>query len=135
MKFLLTKEIFGFRFTNLKTLKLRNNQIESCEGLNRIQLPLLESFSIGKKRKYLDWNLVNKMMDMRKCYWPHLSLCYISKKQIIKITIRSINFLLFPTFLPSINFMLNNIFMKKNSVVICASLLNFRSRKNYVKRI
>ena len=70
-------------FPHLSSLALAMNDIESMEGLNRICLLTLQSLYIGTTVKYLDFNSINKVTDLKKCFWPSINEIALRKYEII----------------------------------------------------
>ncbi len=72
-------DISRTNFTNLKIIDLSklmiktvNNNIESIEQLQFMDMPLLEELHLGKKADKLGENNITKVSALNKCAWNSL---------------------------------------------------------------
>ena len=67
------KSIKDVSFPCLEVLFLRNNNIESIEGLNRIYMPHLKTLIICKPTNIKAENRINTVTDLKKANWQYPS--------------------------------------------------------------
>ena len=66
------QEIAHIHFTTLARLNLINNDIESIEGLTRLQMPHIVSLYLGTHGDNIGTNNITSVGVMRKAVWPGL---------------------------------------------------------------
>ena len=64
------KSIEHIGFPNLKLMCLYRNNLESIEGLNQINMPLMESLGVGQ-------NNIISIKDLRKGHWRNLNNLFL----------------------------------------------------------
>ena len=67
------KDISEVKFPYLYEISLSGNNIESIEGLSRIDMPLISQVYLSKNRLEKGNNEISQMTNVRKAPWPNLN--------------------------------------------------------------
>ena len=82
------QDIKNIDFPILRYLYLSYNQIETIEGISRVNLPALEEIYLSKYDNTEGFNKINKINSIRKTHMPILHQVLIRKSLFIKMQIR-----------------------------------------------
>ena len=75
-------QISHIKFPSLTMIRFYKNDIESIEGLNKVEMPVIKDFSLSTNR--ICW-----VTDLKKINWPLLKSFYICSHKVTKTIIIS----------------------------------------------